>query len=392
MATEKIIPFGFGSHTGRVVDIPSNSTFRSSPGDIVRLHHLPSPSEFREIARSLTARTMITPPISPYSHLASAIWCSGVQVAALSGFASTLNGQSVSLDFDRAELSDSPAAPQQVENDEGTVAVPERRAVSPTRKGPLRLFSEIGSLAEGEMALRDHAEGIGVVKIEQWAADPTGRLAAALVGLSKQFPGGDRPKIRFYDDEAGLPMALPAWALPSRGLGIRGVRALFDAELQSSFFGALESLHEEELIIILPMVSTPDEVGAARDLIGRISPKWSVGVTIETPSAALLMEQIAAQVAFVEVGLNDLSQYTLGWDRNAVNAALLPHDRIAEAVGKLVSSVFSRCRTENVTCVLGLDLRPDTALATQLMELGVDAISCAPPLVRRWREAWANDA
>ncbi len=391
MLERPIISYGFGRHRGRVCSYEAHGAQlgRLAPCDALKLVDIPDSATFAQILDVLQPPLVIMPPVSPYSHFASAIWCSGVPVVSMQAPDALNEGDLVVVDFEHERIY---AVGTHDRKDDAFATDIESELVGDQllhalSHGP-RLYSEITSLSEGERALRDGAYATSIIKIEQIASDPSGGFAGGLLTLSRRFPIPDRLKIRFYDDEGGIPIALPSWMQPSRSLGFRGVRAFHDQALQDSFLAPLLALRDTPIIVMLPMVSTVDELRVARQQVSKMSPNWSIGATIETPSAALLIDELLPELAFVEIGLNDLSQYTLGWDRNAVNEALLPHDRVAPAVAKLIASVAKHCRNAEVECALGLDLRPQADLARQLVSLGIEAISCAPPLVPQWRAAW----
>jgi phosphoenolpyruvate-protein kinase (PTS system EI component) len=391
-----VIPFGFGRFSGRLQTVRhSNYDFVRAPDDrVLRVPFLPTPEEFVELANEVRPTMMILPPVSPYSHLASAIWCSEIPVAATSEIDRLSDGQPVAVDFDvgqiiyaepiLAGLSNWTTVNRKVQ-----LCDPAKREFGSAMSLP-HILSEVGSVLDGDRAARDLASGLGVVKVEQLAADVSGTLGLKLASFAKQSSDLRSLCIRYFDTESGVPGVSGRWIEPKPSLGVRGVRGIAQESLLEAFASLLQPFRESEVTIVLPMVTSASEVRAARRVLGTIGPRWTLGVTVETPAAALTISEIVSEVAFVEVGLNDLTQYTLAWDRNVVNENLLPHLQIADAVAPMVGAVFASCANAGVYCTLGLDLRPSSSLAAELRSLGVTSISCSPPLVPRWRQAYLD--
>ncbi|HLC70655.1 MAG TPA: putative PEP-binding protein, partial [Candidatus Nanoarchaeia archaeon] len=99
------------------------------------------------------------------------------------------------------------------------------------------------------------------------------------------------------------------------------------------------------------------------------------GIMVETPAVCWIMEEVCKEgISFVSFGTNDLTQLTLGLDRN--NQKIAKHfDEMHPAVLGEIAKVIKVCQKYNViTSICGqAGSRPE--MAEFLVHQGVDSIS-----------------
>ncbi|WTL13379.1 dihydroxyacetone kinase phosphoryl donor subunit DhaM [Kribbella sp. NBC_01505] len=238
------------------------------------------------------------------------------------------------------------------------------------------------------------AEGSGLVRTELLFGDrrtaPTvaeqveafRAVAAALPGkpitIRTWDVGGDKPLPFLPQDEEANPF-----------LGERGLRAFRRRpELLRDQLEAVRQIAAEIPVhVMFPMVTTADEVAWALDELGPRPEGLKVGIMVEVPAAALRVATLTADLDFVSIGTNDLTQYVTATDRTNPAVAALA-DGLDPAVLQLVDHVV---RNAGVPVGVCGDLASNPQAAVILAALGVHELSAiAPqvPLVKaRLREA-----
>ena len=99
-----------------------------------------------------------------------------------------------------------------------------------------------------------------------------------------------------------------------------------------------------------------------------------VGVMVETPAAALLADQLAAEADFLSIGTNDLTQYALAADRgNPATAAMI--DALHPAVLRLIAHCTAGAAAHG--CPVGVcgSAAGDLLAVPLLIGLGVGELS-----------------
>ncbi len=142
-------------------------------------------------------------------------------------------------------------------------------------------------------------------------------------------------------------------------LGWRGIRVSLDKPnlLLAQFRAMLKANRKyENLSIMLPMISSLDEVLAAKKLLDQayneICEEYStvidypkIGAMIEVPAVLFILEDLAPHVDFFSIGSNDLTQYTLAVDRNNPKVSKL-YDSFQPSMLRAFYRIFRICDKE----------------------------------------------
>lgn len=165
-------------------------------------------------------------------------------------------------------------------------------------------------------------------------------------------------------------------------LGWHGIRrSLDEPELLKAEFEAVKRLYEEGLTnihIMLPFVISVEEFRKAREIAREVNLplECKLGIMIETPAAALTIEKFCREgVDFISFGTNDLSQLTLGIDRNEARLAKI-FDETHSSIKKLIRYVIKICKKYKVeTSICGEAPSNIPKFVKFLVREGIDSIS-----------------
>jgi phosphotransferase system enzyme I (PtsI) len=103
---------------------------------------------------------------------------------------------------------------------------------------------------------------------------------------------------------------------------------------------------------------------------------------VETPSAAIMSEQLAAHVDFFSIGSNDLTQYVLAVDRGNERVSHL-FDHFHPAVLRLIKQVIDAGHKAHIWVGICGELGADPLAIPLLIGLGIDELSMSPVAIPR---------
>jgi phosphotransferase system enzyme I (PtsI) len=188
---------------------------------------------------------------------------------------------------------------------------------------PVALLHNIGS-ADDLGSLDDGFEGVGLFRTEFLFLDrhdrPSFDEQRQAYGAVLKAVDGHKVTVRTLDAGADKPLPfLDMQPEPNPALGIRGLRIGMRsvdvlAEQLAALAAAADDVPGSDVWVMAPMVATAAE---AQWFVERARSHGltRAGVMIEIPAAALTANAILAEVDFLSIGTNDLSQYTFAADR-----------------------------------------------------------------------------
>ncbi|MBE0432746.1 phosphoenolpyruvate--protein phosphotransferase [candidate division WOR-3 bacterium] len=173
-------------------------------------------------------------------------------------------------------------------------------------------------------------------------------------------------------------------------LGWRAIRVCMDDLdfFRTQLRAILRASVNRNIRIMYPMISTYEEIKKAtayfhaikKELHGEgvdVDDDIQIGIMVETPSAAIMSEQLAAHVDFFSIGSNDLTQYVLAVDRGNERVSHL-FDHFHPAVLRLIKQVIGAGHMAHIWVGLCGELAADPLAIPLLIGLGVDELSMSP--------------
>jgi phosphoenolpyruvate-protein phosphotransferase len=336
----------------------------------------------------------------PTSHVAIIAAAMGLPavVAAGPGVLAIGEGATLILDADAGSVHTAPdaraleAAQHKLAARAGRQAAAHAAAAAPARLTDgtaLPVLANLGSLAEARGALAAGAEGSGLLRTEFLfleRATPPGEdeQTACYQGIAEALEG--RPLvIRLLDiggDKAAAYLPMPAEENPA--LGVRGVRLTLRRPelLRTQLRAILRAAPAGRCSLMIPMVSRVSEVRAVRAVLDAVradlgvTARVDLGVMVETPAAAMIADQLAAEADFLSIGTNDLTQYTLAMDRGNPELAA-EVDGLDPAVLRLIAATCRGGARQALTTSVCGALAGDLAAIPILIGLGVSKLSMA---------------
>ena len=269
------------------------------------------------------------------------------------------------------------------------------------------LFGNIGTAGQAGQVVQESGEGVGLFRTEflflEREAAPDEEEQFEVYRRAAQTLG-ERPLIIRTLDVGG-DKEIPCLGLEKEDnpfLGVRGLRWCLRHEdvflpqlravLRASAYGRVK--------LMLPMVSTVEEVRTAQELIARVEREleelripydreMEVGVMIETPAAAMIADLLAKEADFFSIGTNDLTQYVMAADRGNRKVATLG-DPLQPAVLRVIRSVIHAAHAAGIPVGMCGEAAADPLMIPLLLAFGLDEFSVAPNAILRIRKAIAG--
>ncbi len=269
----------------------------------------------------------------------------------------------------------------------------------------VELMINLDNPEEMRSVLALKSDGIGLFRTEYLFLNRTsapGEEEQARVYLQTARSMGDQPLVIRTADIGGDRLSSLGIEAPKNEanpfMGLRGIRLFLRHSelLKVQFRSILRASGSGNVKVMLPMVSSLRELQSARrvffqaqqELLAEgveVKPRVELGIMVEIPSAAILLDALLPESDFVSIGTNDLIQYTLAVDRINEEVAHL-YDPFHPAVLRLIDQIVEATHRHGKKVSACGEMSSDPKTAPLLLGLGVDTLSLTPRMFLRIKQ------
>lgn len=265
----------------------------------------------------------------------------------------------------------------------------------------LKLYANVGNIADVELAIQNDAEGIGLFRSE-------------FLFIGKNQPPTEEEQLYIYKHVTQMMEGKPV-VIRTLDLGddkqvsyfntsennLRGIQFclkhedVFKTQLKAIFRAAAFG----DVSVLYPMVNTLDEIQEINRIVREtveelkgegidyVKPKQ--GIMIETPQAARISDVLMQNVDFASIGTNDLTCYTLSIDRQE-EFLFGTESKEYKKVWELIKLCVENAHKVGIPVGICGEMGAEMVWAKRFWELSVDLISMVPKRILPTRSLFAE--
>ncbi len=276
-----------------------------------------------------------------------------------------------------------------------------------------KILANIGTPEEASIALAEGADGIGLFRTEflyMSQNEISTNTAARSFSEESQLNAyksvlqvmGDKPvTIRTLDaggDKLINSVDIPVISEKNPLMGLRAVRLsltypkIFKTQLRALYRASVYG----NLHIMFPLITSVDQVQKCLSIVDEVKKELDneqipykkdvpLGIMIETAAAAIISDCLSKTSDFFSLGTNDLTQYTLGIDRENQYVSNL-YNEFSLSVLRLIQNTVNSATAANIPLSVCGEMagRHDSVIV--LAGMGIRNLSMSPKLISSTKE------
>lgn len=279
------------------------------------------------------------------------------------------------------------------------------------------LYANIGTVEEAKTAMKEGADGIGLFRTEFLFMSESNtnmsqaHASAAAFSEESQFKAykevleimqGKPVTIRTLD--AGGDKLINSDVIRNTKqeknplMGLRAIRLSLanPQQLKTQFRALYRASIYGNLKIMLPLITSVGQVKQSLEIAKKAREELKsekiefnenvpIGIMVETAAASLIADCLAKVSDFFSIGTNDLTQYTIGVDRENPDVATL-YNEFHLAVLRLIHRTIKEAQQAKIPCSVCGEMASRKDSVVVLAGMGIRDLSMSPKLITGVKE------